>query len=433
MTSTEAPPLIKTPSLRRNIGFAVSGRMVFAVTQFGILILVARLGTPEDVGALTLASAIVTPLFFLTSMGMRDAHSVDDLVSYSRADYVALRLAGGSFAVLATAIIAISLYWQDGFLIYGATIALALVKFSGAQMALNHGMFQRAERLDFTAISNAARGGVGFAVFGLVFWQTRSLPLALLCEAIAWMASYYFVDRPLLGRIGSVTNLAELSRAKTGTVLRLAYWVLPLGLAGWCLRAAIATPPLILERYSDLAAVGLFGVLAYGHSAMLMIANSLSGAVAPRLRRYFRDGRRRAFLRTVWLLCLACGVLGAAMVGVAWLAGDPLLEFVFGPEYRRGDLLAVVMFGSALNMATAPLVAAMNAGQAFRQRLLVTASGLAVALAASLLLIPARGLEGAVWSMVALTATQAVLYALLFVRAMRAMPASNPDSSAKGG
>ncbi|PWJ17552.1 lipopolysaccharide biosynthesis protein [Jannaschia seohaensis] len=403
--------------------------MVFAVTQFAILILVARLGTPQDVGALTLASAIVTPLFFLTSMGMRDAHSVDDLVSYSRADYVALRLAGGSFALLATAAIALGLYGQDGFLVYGSAIALALVKFSGAQMALNHGMFQRAERLDFTAISNAMRGGMGLAAFGLVFWYTRALPLALLCEALAWVASYVLVDRPLLGRIGARTSWAELSRAQARTVLRLAYWILPLGLSGWCLRAALAAPPLILERHAGLAAVGLFGVLAYGHSAMLMVANSLGGAVAPRLRKYYRNGRRAPFLRTVGLMSLVCGGFGAGMVAVAWLAGDPLLELVFGVDYRRGDLLTIVIFASALSVTSAPLVAAMNAGQAFRKRLLVTASGLAAAAVVSVLLIPSYGIAGAAWSMVALTATHATLYAALFVFVLRAMPPPLPKDA----
>ena len=48
---------------------------------------------------MTLALALVTPLFFLTSMGMRDVHSVDDLDAFSRADYVAVRMFGSLFAV----------------------------------------------------------------------------------------------------------------------------------------------------------------------------------------------------------------------------------------------------------------------------------------------------------------------------------------------
>ncbi len=72
MTRAAPIDLVQRLSLKRNIAFSIVGRGYYAVTQFLIIMIAAQLGTLEDVGVLTLAAAIVTPLFFLATMGTRD-------------------------------------------------------------------------------------------------------------------------------------------------------------------------------------------------------------------------------------------------------------------------------------------------------------------------------------------------------------------------
>jgi hypothetical protein len=170
-------------SLRRNLLHAAFGKAVFALTQFGILATVTHLGPPEHVGAMTVASALVTPLFFLTSMGMRDVHAVDDLDRFTRADYVALRFLGGSVAVILVCLLAFTYQSSSGWFVQATTIAFAFVKFFGAQSSLNHGVFQRAERMDYVAASVLSRGLGGLGVFALTYWLTMNLPLATALEA----------------------------------------------------------------------------------------------------------------------------------------------------------------------------------------------------------------------------------------------------------
>lgn len=69
MTKHLVKDLIPRLSLRRNIVFSMVGRGYYAVTQFLVIVLAARLGSPEVVGVLTLASAIVTPMFFWPRWG----------------------------------------------------------------------------------------------------------------------------------------------------------------------------------------------------------------------------------------------------------------------------------------------------------------------------------------------------------------------------
>lgn len=384
MTDTMPGPL----SLRRNIGFAMIGRGWYALTQFLIVALCARLGTPADVGAFTLASAIVTPLFFLATMGTRDVLTVDDLDRFSRADYLGLRIIGSIGAVAASALIAAVFYRDHGLFVFGAVLGMAMVRFFGAQASMNHAMFQRAERLDFVAISILLRGTAGLVGFGVALWLTGNLPVALLCEAALWGLSYWVGDTALLRQLSLETPLSALRETRLRQIGTLALWVLPVGVALWLLRAANSVPTLMLEHHAGLAAVGLFGALAYVHTVLSMLANSVSSAAAARLRRYVRSGRTAEFrhlARRMVMVTFGLGVLG---ILAAWVVGVPVVTAVFGSEYANRDLLTVIVAASAVYLLAAPLVTGVTAYQAFRWRVAISGSCFAAGALAAWVLVP---------------------------------------------
>lgn len=421
-------PTARPLSLRRNLVHATVGKAVFALTQFGILAVVANLGPAEHVGAMTVASALVTPLFFLTSMGMRDVHAVDDLDRFTRADYVALRLLGGLVALLLAGALALTYQSSSGGLVQATTIAFAFVKFFGAQTSLNHGVFQRAERMDLVSASVLVRGVSGLLCFALAYWFTRNLALAMACEAAAWFATNIF-DQYLLGRLGARTRLRDLAAVRPGKIGRLAWWILPLGISLWLSRAGQSAPPLVLERYADLATVGIFGAMAYLHTALSMMSGILGSASAARLRRLYRNGARAQFGKLAMKLTLLSSVLGATAVLMAWVFGEPILGLLFGEEYKRVDLFVIVMLASAISITGDPLLTALSAGQAFRRRLTISAIVCVVAFGTSLLLIPRYGAAGAAWTLVVVTASHLLLVMLSF-RAVSAQMPSPPLEAA---
>jgi O-antigen/teichoic acid export membrane protein len=400
-------------SLRRNVAHAAFGKVVFALTQLGILSVVTHLGTPEDVGAMTVASALVTPLFFLTSMGMRDVHAVDDLDRFTRADYVAVRLVGGILAVLIVALLAATYLSPSGWIVQAAAVAFAFVKFFGAQSSLNHGIFQRAERLDFVSASVMFRGLSGLCVFALAFWLSRNLPLALAAEAAAWFVTNLF-DQRLLSRLGARTAMSEVIAVRPAKLARLAWWVLPLGVSLWLSRTAASVPPLVLERYADLATVGVFGAMAYLHTALSALSHTLGSASAARLRRLYRTGEQQKFARLAIKLTLFSAILGASGVLIAWFAGDPILGVLFGEEYKRSDLLVVVLLASAISITGGPLLTAISAGQAFRSRLTISGTVLVIGVIVAFVLIPRFGAFGAAWALVVTNAANLLLTMLTF-------------------
>lgn len=422
-----------TPSLKSNILYAGVGNALFALTQWGILSIVARLGTAEEVGAITIAAALVTPLFFLASMGMRDGHAVDDLDRFSRADYVALRVVSSVLAFLIVLLLVVTYRSSSGWLVQSTTLAFATVKFFGAQATMNHGIFQRAERMDYVARSMLSRGLLGLAAFAAAYWLTGDLPLALLCEAGAWWACVWLVDRRMLEFLGTRTSMAEVLQASLKNVGRLALWLLPLGLSISLMRAAGSAPPLVLERHVDLATVGVFGAVAYVNTALSTVSGAIGTASAARLRRLYRAGERRRFGRLVLKLSALSTAVGAALVGAAWLFGDAILASIYGAGYRRGDLLVIVVIASALRIAGAPFQFALTAGQAFGRRFVNNAVTFAAALVAALVLVPRAGAMGAAWAMVIATAVNLLLTTRSFqiVSGMIVVPPVAPGDAAR--
>ncbi|ETX16723.1 hypothetical protein OCH239_01290 [Roseivivax halodurans JCM 10272] len=410
--ATVAPAL----SLRSNLAFGLFGNVIFAITQWAIVAVVARLGTPEEVGAVTIATALATPLFMLAAMSMREGHSVDDLTEFGRDDYFALQFFNGLFAAAVVLALVAILYSDAGTLVQTSTIAFTLVKFVGNQANMHFGIFQREQRLDFIAIAYITRGIAGLAAFGVVFWATGVLWQAFCAEALAWLLVLLTVDRRLLARLDVTGRLTGIFRADPRKLMRLFLWMAPLGIAGFLTNASASAPRLVLDRYVDLAAVGVFGAITYIGTASQQVINSIGSASASRLRRLVRTGNSRGFMKLSAKLVALSGGLGVLLVIAVAFAGEAILTILYGADYANVTLFGIVAVYIALRMAFAPLQFSLSAGHAYWNRLFVSAAGFVATLGVALALVPRMGAEGAAWALVAGAVMRTLLLLVFFRR-----------------
>ena len=64
-------------SLRKNFFWMISGRIGFAVSQWLVVVFIARLSSPEKLGEFTYAIAVTSPVIMFTELNMR-AYMVTD-------------------------------------------------------------------------------------------------------------------------------------------------------------------------------------------------------------------------------------------------------------------------------------------------------------------------------------------------------------------
>jgi len=415
------------PSLRRNVIYSALANAIFSFTQWGIVAVVVHWGHSEQVGAITVVTALITPIFMFAQMAMRDGLSVDDLDHFSQADYIALRAVSSFIAVLASALLILFYLAPSGEMVQLAGLAYVFVKLMGSQTNMNHGIFQRAEKLDFVALSMLSRGVFGFAFFACAFYYSRDLGVAFFAEALAWSAGFFLIDRPLLARMGARTKFHEVIGADPRKVLQLAKWMLPLGVAILLMNAAASVPRLALERSASLSVVGVFGAIAYLNVALNIFSSSIGTASASRMRRQFRSGKKGKFIKLTAELLAACGVLGLSLIFAASYWGKEALELIYGSNYARSDVLTITVAAAALRILAAPLQFAMNAGQAFGKRMQNSVVTFAAAVAAALLLIPSFGVIGAAWALFVQSAVNLVSTLLSFGRLVLSMGPAVPE------
>ena len=90
-------------SYKKNISMTVIGNLVYAVSQWAIVMFMTKFGDVEMVGKYSLALAITAPLFMLTNFQLRAVQATDTQSKYHFGTYLGLRI----WSILMTMIIVI--------------------------------------------------------------------------------------------------------------------------------------------------------------------------------------------------------------------------------------------------------------------------------------------------------------------------------------
>jgi hypothetical protein len=85
------PDLTKGLSLGQNFAWALAGNIIYALCQWGIIVVVARLGNPFMVGQFALGLAVATPVLMLTNLQLRVVQATDVKGVYAFGEYLGLR------------------------------------------------------------------------------------------------------------------------------------------------------------------------------------------------------------------------------------------------------------------------------------------------------------------------------------------------------
>src|SRR6185312_11224879 len=88
-------------SLRSNLAWMVAGTVWNGFCQWAMLIVLAKLGTIEMVGAYTLGVAIAIPILMFSCLNLRSIFVTDQQAEFRFHEYFALRLAMLAVSVVA--------------------------------------------------------------------------------------------------------------------------------------------------------------------------------------------------------------------------------------------------------------------------------------------------------------------------------------------
>jgi len=422
------PPL----SLRVNFAWNLVGHGVYGACQWGMLIALAKLGSPEIVGRFTLGLALCAPVVMFANLHLRAIEATDARHQFRFRDYLSLRLSTSALALaVIAAIAALGGYRLEVVLVI---LGIGLAKSVESVSDIIYGIWQKHERLNLIAISLMIRGPASLLALSLLVYLTRS---------VAWAAFGLFATSTLTLLTFDAVNALRFAppgrpqgflqavrllslRGRLPVLRSLAWLALPLGVVSLLDSLNVNVPRYLIEKRLGEAALGYFAAMAYIMVAGNLVVGALAQSAAPRLARHYVEDRA-AFARLLWKLVQFSAALALGGVLLAVLFGRPFLSLLYKPEYAaHADVFAWLMLAAGLGYISRFLVSSMTAARRIRAQAPLYALSLLVLAALCFYLVPNYGLAGAAWAICAGVAIVLIGAAAVNLRALRS-PAPQED------
>lgn len=378
-----------------------AGMFTFALSQWGVLAVVARYGGREAAGAVSLAMSLAIPLSVLCSFSLRWVY-LSDVSDLSDAVYAKARIFG--FVLLLVLLGVVVSCRGDGWPIGTLILTVGLTRVVDGVSDHAYGVAQRNGNSGLMAWSLLLRGSLGLVAFVLGL-AAGGLVWGVATMAVAWALVAVFHDRAFRSYWG--LTAARSSLPEVFALLKIAA---PAGVGAFLSGLILVVPRLVLEGTYGLADLGAFAVCAYAVTLGLLVVNTVGNTALVGLARDWRERRTRHFATT--LIGLSGVMLGCGLAGtiIAWVSGEWILSVLYGDTFRGLENVFVSVCGAATLYLTGTLAGMLlTAVRMFRLELLLNGILLGVSVAVSLVLIPEGGLWGAVYVLWAIGATKCVL------------------------
>ena len=366
----------RTRTLRTNFVWNAAGMAVFSFSQWGILVVFAKLGSVTLVGQLVYGLAITAPLFVIAGLQLRSIQATDANNRHTLGQYLGLR-ALTTAAALVVAVFAAALVWATGNQSALIILLWALSKAVDSGSDALYGLFQRSERMDYVGFSLILRGLLAVASVTVLFRASRSAPFALAGLVIGWIAVFLLFDIPMARILLRELQRSTCTPGRRPEKLRpildwrqltpLCLEAAPLGVVAFLLTIQVQAPRYVVAGLLHTRELGLFSAAAYLTFIGAMLVNALGAPACVRLAKYYVAGSHSAFRQLMTKLLLVAAALGILGVLVSASAGSRILALLYTSEYSRmARVLTLLCVGSALSFVASFLGYAMTALRRYR-------------------------------------------------------------------
>jgi len=388
-----------------NITWMLVGNVAYGLSQWALLVTLAKIGTIEMVGVFALAMAVVLPVLMFSSLSLRSLQVTDSQRSFRFSEYASLRAITLILSLLF--IFAFELVAGHSAAVLAATMLIGAAKALEYVSDLLYGVLQQQENMSGIAVSTAMRAVLSIAALGIAVSVTHSLVwgAAGLVLASGVVLFVYDIPKALTQRKGqpgfklgeSLTYLRELTSAgEHRRLTKLALMGLPMGFVMMMVSLNLNIPRYFIQRHLGMAELGIFSAIATLMAAGGVVTNAVGQAAAPRLAKYFAARDKRGF--AILLSSLVIASLGLGLLGFAGalLFGREAMALIYRPEYStRQDALVWLMGASGFFYLGSTLGYAVTAVRCFTPQLPLFASSTVATAVGCLAFVPALGLRGA--------------------------------------
>ncbi|HLH38561.1 MAG TPA: lipopolysaccharide biosynthesis protein [Bryobacteraceae bacterium] len=424
MTASVGTPLTASAglSLRRNFMWTLVGNIFYALCQWAIIIVLAKLTTPLMVGQFSLGLAISTPVIMLANLQLKVVQATDVHRAYRFSEYLGLRTVTTTLAFFVIVAIAGVISHEPKTML--VVIAVAVAKSIESMSDVFYGLFQLHDHLDQTGTSMMIRGALSVTAMSTALYFTRDVLWGVSAMALAWFTSLLLFDarrgQRFLATEAQTPGWIERWKllkprytfSRQWTLTRIAF---PLGIVMTLASLNMNVPRYFVQSAMGETDLGVFSIMAYTMTAISTVVDAMRAAAVPKLARYYVNGKMdsfRSLLAKMGGMAAALGVL--ATLGILWL-GSQVLLVLYGPDYASyAGVLVWLTAASGCSAVASLLMGGLDSSKRFRVQVPMFVAVVATNAIGCAILVPRFGLTGAaIASLIASAVHMAIAFVLV--------------------
>jgi len=387
--------VLKRNSLRKNFNWNFIGNLIYAATQWGLIIVMTRFGNVEMVGVFSLGLAVTGPIIMFTNLQLRTVQATTQDKSFHFSEFLAVRI----LANIIFCFILFTLIFASDYKGYTVVIIclVAVSKIVESLSDLAYGLFQQKERMELIAKSTIMRGISSLFIVFIIVYFTNNLIAALIGLIICWFLVLIFYDIKNVYRF-SMKFRPVFKKKEIISIIKLS---LPLGIVVMIVSLNTNLPKILIENMIDAEALGYFASISYLVFVGSKFINSIGNAMLPRLAILYEKGNKKNYNKYLLILVSISAMIGMFLTLASYFGGEYILYVIYGSEFvSYRNLFVLIMVYGTFNYISYSLIVGLNAMRKFKIQPYLGIIWLTISAISLLLLIPEYGLIGAAWSLI---------------------------------
>ena len=368
----------------------LGGNIVFALSQWLILTLIAKICTAQELGEYSYAMSIVAPIFMLTNLQLRPIFVADynSEKYYDFSNFFSLRFYSNILGFL------IVMFWGV-FTRVDSIWIIALVAFTKCLEGISdiiYGWYNALNKTELITRSLTVKAVFSIILIWGILFLSKSLIYGLIGLFIAYLAVMLFVD------FKAINVKKQWLKWHSQAVKEITIYALPLGFTVMLVSLQTNLPRYFIERYDSIESVGIFTIFSYFIVIGGIAINSVCQYLSPQYAKSWYETSKKYFFKLFMVSCLIAGLFGLISFVIMYFWGGYLLSLIYGNKFNHElDTLNLVILSGIFTYLSIVNGYTMTSLKIIKVQVPMFLLLLAITFVSCFLLIPKYHLVGAAW------------------------------------
>ena len=399
-------------SLLNKAKWLLGGNILFAFSQWLMLIMFSHFSNPIQLGYYSYALAITAPIFMLSNLQLRPLVVADLNLErkFRYSEYFSLRLLTILFAVI------VSLFfidWENN-LALSIVLVVVLIKASESVSDIIYAYYNANKKTKFISRSLTFKSVLVIILSFCVLYLTHNIVYSLTVTLIG----YLFV-LVLLDIRQNIKHLREINffDKKLKKIVQIG---LPLGIAVMLVSLQTNIPRYFLEYYSNVELVGVYTILYYFIVIGGIVINSVCQYLSPNFSEFYRDlkiDELKRIIKNAFFIALYIGMSGLV---ISLFLNSFIIKIIYGNDYLEyAYLLPYIMIAGIFTFLSVVNGYLLTSLRLLKIQMPIFLILVCLTVIYSYLLIPVYGLTGAIYTTILSAVSQFLISSFIIYQKLQ--------------